>query len=601
MKKKGFQFCLLTAAIAAWLMPLESRAQHSIHWQINPKGFPADVSIFADVEADGTFKRNLAADAFSVSMDEYAGEQGGWILNRQQVTAGQAGAEILVLVDISSSYTGAFSSAKQVLKSIIEHMDASRDRLAVATTPASGGFSEAELAIPFNSDKDVLTSEVGDLKTLPSSDKTGSRLCYALSEALRFFPEKTQDKYRAVILLTGGADKGEGKGDCVKDSYADGLVPFFPIVFKLDRKYDDARNSHKIENFCHDIAQNTGGRSIFRQSNGSMKQFVGLIWNRIRSQYHLRVMFPCYKPMPSVEHLSLLKVEGRDAEAIKFNATSAPPPTPVVTAFYPSQANSKEVEDGKVTLTVDGTGFCGSPGTVRVTVNGVQAAVKTLNPFRVTAALNSGHETGLIKVVNRYSESGESTAEFQVVKPPKGSASAGTLTFLVLGILLFAVLAILVVALRARRAGPSATASATASAATPQKPRKSDTPSPKSAAAATMAMSAVEEAWVEFEDGTRVDLEDGENLVGRETVCKVQITANGASREHCRIDCDKAHGLIWVEDLGSTNGTYYGRGGGLEKDAARLEKKQPVSSGDAIFAAGQKIVIRFRGGASGEG
>lgn len=598
MKKMHFQFWLLTAAVAAWLIPVGARAQRDVHWQVNPKGFPADVSVFVDVEDNGVFKRDLTSAAFAVSMDEYAGEQGGWIINQQQVVSGQAGAQVLVLVDISSSYTGEFAKAKQVVKSIIGYMDPTRDQLAVATAPTPGGFQEAKLMIPFSSDPSALSAAVDNMKALPSDDKTGARLCNALSETLRFFPEKPQDKFRAVILLTGGADKGEGKGDCVKDSYINGLVPFFPIVFKLDKKYDDPKNSHKIENSTHDLAQSTGGKSIFRQGENSNKQFVGLIWNRIRSQYYLRTMFPCYQPMPAVEHLSLLKVESRDAEPIKFQATSAPPPTPTVTAFYPAQADSKSVEDGKVELTVDGSGFCGPPGTVRVMVNDVQAMVKSQNPFRVVASLNAGNKTGTVKVVNRYGETGESAAKFEVIKPPKGSETTGMLTYLVVGILVFAVFAILIVAVRSRKAKPKAVANVKP----PEPPRKSDVPSPQSAAAKTMAMSSIESAWVELSDGTRIDLDEGDNFIGRETTCKIQITAGGASREHCRIDYDKIHGLVWVEDLGSTNGSFYGKGGaGGEKEAVKLEKKQLISSGDAVFVAGQKIVIRFQGGVAGEG
>ena len=96
-------------------------------------------------------------------------------------------------------------------------------------------------------------------------------------------------------------------------------------------------------------------------------------------------------------------------------------------------------------------------------------------------------------------------------------------------------------------------------------------------------------------------MDEGDNLIGREETCKIQITIGGASREHARIQFDKSHGLIWAEDLGSTNGTYYGKGHMTEKEAAKLEKRQLVSPGDAIWVAGQKIVIRFNGGVEGEG
>ncbi len=602
MKKTRFQFLLSVAISLSLFITTVAWAQRKVNWQINPKGFPSDTPIFVDVEDSGVFKRDLTAASFAVSMDEYAGDQGGWILNQQEITAGQVGAQLLVLVDISSSYTSEFSKAKQLVNNIIELMDPAKDQIAIATAPTPGGFQEAKLEVPFSSDPEVLKTAASNIRTLASNDRTGARLCNALSESLRFFPEKPQDKYRAIILITGGADKGEGKGDCVSDSYVNGLVPFFSIVFKLDKKYDDPRNSHKIENGTHDLAKATGGQSVFRQGHNNNKIFVGLIWNRIRSQYYLRTMFPCYQPMPAVEHISLLKVEGRDAEPIKFQATSAPPPTPTVTAFYPDKADSKAVEDGKVDLTVDGSGFCGPPSTVQVFVNNVPTVVKSQSPFRVVTTLNAAHKTGTVKVVNRFGETGESTASFEIVKPPKGAESAGMLTYLVLGILVFAVFAILITAMRTRKAKPSASAGAPPSApAVSNPPKRADTPSPQAAAAKTMAMSSIENAWLELADGTRIDLDDGVNLIGRETNCKVQITSGGASREHCRIEYNKAQGLIWAEDLGSTNGTFYGKGGGIEKNAVKLEKKQLISSGDAVFVAGQKIVIRFQGGVAGEG
>jgi hypothetical protein len=599
MKKMQIRFWLIISSALLWLLPTAASAQRDVHWQINPKGFPSDTSVFVDVEDNGVFKRDLTSQAFAVSVDEYAGDQGGWILNQQQVVAGQSGAQVLVLIDISSSYTGEFSKAKEIVKSIIGYMNPALDQLAVATAPVTDGFQDARLNIPFSADPAALTAALSGIKALPSDDKTGARICKSLSQSLRFFPDKPQDKYRAVFLITAGADKDEGNGDCVKDSYVNGLVPFFPIVFKLDKKYDDPRNSHKIDNSTHDLAENTGGRSIFRENDNANKQFAGLVWNRIRSQYYLREMFPCFTPMPAVEHISLLKVEGLDAKPIKFQATSAPPPTPTVTALYPTQADSKSVEDGKVDLTVDGTGFCGPPGAVKVLVNDVQTMVKSQNPFRVVATLNSANKTGTVKVINRFGESGESTVKFEIVKPPKGSQTASTLTYLVIGILVFAVLAILIVAMRSRKAKPDAVAKIAPAA--PKQPAKPNAPTPQAAAAKTMAMSAIESAWVELSGGTRIDLVEGNNFIGRETTCKIQITAAGASREHCRIDYDKAHGLIWAEDLGSTNGSFYSKGAGSEKEAIKLEKKQLISSGDAVFVAGQKIVIRFQGGVAGEG
>lgn len=571
-------------------------AQRDVHWQINPSGFPANVSVFVDVEEQGVYRNNLTSAAFQVTMDQFAEDQGGWILNQQQVVAGSAGAQVLIIIDISSTYTGEFSEAKKVARSIISQMDANRDQIAIATAPTNISSENAKLDVPFSNDPNVLISALNNIRTLGSRDQSAARISKAISAGLRFFPVKTLDKFRAIVLITGGVDKDEGKSDCIQDSYKKGLVPVFPIVFKLDRKYD-SQKSYKIENATLDLAEKTGGRSIYRKGANSNAQFVGAFWNRIRNLYHLQVMFPCYKPQV-IEHYSLLKVEERDAEPIKlitFEATSTPASSPTITALYPPYADSKLIEDGKVDLTIDGTGFCGPASAIKVYVNGVQAAVKSHNPFRTTVTLNAGHKTGKVTVANQFGETGESTVEFNVTEPAKGSQTMSTLTFLVIGIVGFALLSIIAVALKSRKAKPAAVNK------TIPKPRKSDLPSKESASAKTMAMSAIDEAWAELSDGTKVSFDEGDNIIGREETCKIQITVGGASREHARIIFDKSHGLIWAEDLGSTNGTFYGKGHISEKEAIKLEKKQLVSAGDAVWVAGQKIVIRFNGGVEGEG
>jgi hypothetical protein len=585
-------WCLL-AVFTCVGIPLNASAQRDVNWQIDPKGFPGDVSVFIDVEENGVFKRDLTAAAFALSMDEFAGEQGGWILNQQQVTSGWAGAQVLVMIDISRSYTDDFDKAKRVVRAIINYMDPARDTMAIGTAPRKDGFSEANLNVPFTSDKNALLSGLNQIKPLPSNDESGARICNSLSEGLRWFPEQPSDKYRAVMVLTGGADKGEGEGDCVEKSYANGKVPFYSIVFTLDRKYDDPRNAHKIENKTHELSQKTGGRSIFRQSENDYLQFVGLLWNRIRSQYLLRVTFPCYKPMPIIEHVSVLKVEGRDADGIKFQATSAPAPTPEITAIYPQFATRRDIDDGKVELTVDGRGFCGSPGTVKVFVGNASVAPNSQNPFRVVASLNSSVENGNVKVYNRFGQKGESAVKFEVQKPPKGAEASSTLTAIVIAIVVLAGLAILLVALKSRKAK----APTQSSPSTPPAPAMAPAAAPSTGGAAkTMAMNAISRAWIERKDGERVDLDEGVNIIGREDTCRIKLEVPGVSREHARIDLQKAQGLIWLEDLGSTNGTFWGRRGAGEDDLKRVEKKQILSAGDTIWIGGECLTVRFEGG-----
>ncbi len=579
------------AIVISLLMPGVATAQRDVHWQINTRGFPANVSIFVDVERGGVFKRDLAASAFAVSMDEYAGDQGGWIMNQQQVVSGWAGAQVLLMIDKSRTYTGEFDKAKRVMRALINYMDPNRDQIAIATAPAKGGFTEAKLEMPFSNDKNTLLKTIDSINPLPSSDKSGARICNALAEGLRWFPEQPSDRYRVVVFLTGGADKGEGKGDCVKESYRYGKVPFFPIVFKLDRKYDDPRNSHKIENKTHELAQKTGGRSIFRRGENDYLQFAGLLWNRVRSQYYLKVIFPCYRPMPVTEHMSVLKVEGQDADGIKFQATSAPPPVPMITALYPNRATRKNVDDGKVDLTIDGSGFCGHPGTVKAFVGGRPATVKSQNPFRVVASLNSSIDTGTVKVVNRFGRNGESPVKFKVIKPPKGAEASATLTGIVIAIVALGVLSIFLVAMRSRKAKvkPGVAPSST--------PNDGPSHAPSiGGAAKTMAMNSISRAWVERKNNEKIELQDGSNMIGREATCKIPVEIPGVSREHARIDLQQSQGLIWVEDLGSTNGTFWGPKGSTEDDLKRLERKHLLNSGDTIWIGGECLSVHFEGG-----
>ncbi len=589
----------VAALVAAGCLaaPSTAAAAREVHWQINPHGFPGDMHIFVDVQENGAFKRDLPASAFQISVDEFAGGQGGWITNRQQVAAGWAGAQVLIMIDRSRSYTDEFDDAKRLAKTVIGYMDPKRDQMAIASFPAPGGFSESKLNVKFTNNKSTLAASVDAVKLPPKDDESGARICEALAEGLKYFPETPADRYRVVLFLSGGADKGEGKGDCVQESYAAGKVPFFNVIFELDKKYDDPRNAHKIENKAHDLAQNTGGRSLFRRSSSENKQFAGLLWNRIRSQYHLRVVFPCYYPAPRISHTSMLKVEGRDTEGIKWEATSHPAPVPEITAIYPQQAYRNHVDDGKIDLTIDGEGFCGDPGHVKAYVGGTPVSLSSQNPFRLVASLDSNVDSGKVKVINRFGQNGESPMKFEIIEPPKGSEASTTLMVLVLALVGLALIAILAVVIRSRKAKAPA---APPPSAVPPAPsglaaKSGGSPQGEGGAPKTMAISALKRVWVVVGDD-EIELEEGRNLIGREAHCAITISdVPGVSREHAAIDVETGRGTVWVEDLGSTNGTYWGAQGTAENDAQRLEQRKLLSTGDLIWVGGRKMVVMLEG------
>ncbi len=594
-----YRLLALWIGLAALAGPGTSLAQRSVHWQINPNGFPEQTSVFVDVEEGGAFRHDLRGDTFSVSMDQFAGDQGGWILNKDQVRAGVTGAQVLVVIDKSRSWTGEFGKAKRIIRAVINGMDPTRDEIAIASAPASGQFKQANLEMTFTADKTALTQAVDRLSTLSSDE--GARFCEALTEALSWFPETTTNKYRAVIFLSAGADKGEGQGDCVKESYEKGLIPFFPITLKLDRRYDDPRRSHKIENAAYDLAKNTGGRSIFRETENDYMQFVKLFWNRVRSQFNLLVTFPCYQPQPETFHGSVLKVQGKDADAIRFRAVSQPAPTPQITALYPPSATRQQVEDG-AELTIDGQGFCHPKA---VSIGGMPVSgIESDNPYRVVAELGSNIETGTVKLCNVFGKCGESPMNFVLAKPPKGSEAFNTLVVLVMLLVLFGVLSVVLVAMRSRKARipakpPAALdapetkpgAQAPAAAALVQKP--------SAPVAKTMALSTIEKARVEMPGGEVVALRSGPNTIGREAPAQIVLAVNGVSREHARFTLESEKGLLWLEDLGSTNGTFYGPPGADEQQLKKLERKRLVGSGDTVWIGGKKMTVKFEGGTSG--
>ncbi|MBW2276874.1 MAG: FHA domain-containing protein [Deltaproteobacteria bacterium] len=599
------------AAVVLLAIPATSAAQREVHWQLNPQGFPASTTVFVDVQDGPSLRRDLPVGAFAISMDEFAGEQGGWITNTQQSGAGWAGAQVLIMLDRSRSYTKKWNEMKKIARSIVNYMDPARDTVAVASFPAAGGYSESKLDQKFTNSKGQLINAINRVSLPPKDDKTGARICEALSEGIKFFPEQPADKYRVIIFLSGGADKGEGKGDCVQASYAAGLVPFFNIIFKLDKKYDDPRNSHKIENKAHDLAQNTMGRSIFRRSENELKQFVGHMWNRIRSQYFLQVTFPCYRPAPYIEHTTMLKVEGRDTEGIKFKASSHPAPIPEIAALYPQQAYRNHVDDGVVDLTIDGQGFCGQPGQVKAFVGGRQVQLKSQNPRRLVASLNKSVESGAVKVVNRFGQNGESPMDFDIIKPPKGAEASMALVYLVIGVVALVLIAVIIVALRSRKAKakagvPTAAPSVPPPAAAAAEPSTAGAvaaakpPAPASGGAPkTMAISKLTRVWIARKDGTTVELKPGTNLFGREPHCAVQLEITGVSREHAKIDADFNTGAVFAEDLGSTNGTYWGPAGAAETDLQKLTQRKLLTAGDTIWIGGEKLSVFFESAPGG--
>jgi len=599
----AIQTIFAAALLAALAAPSLAQAQREVNWQVNSKGFPDDVSVFADVSdktmSGASFNPNLDASAFAISVDEYAGEQGGTILNANQpnMRGGRMGGQVLIMIDKSRSYTKDFDKMKKMASAIANGMNPAIDQVALAVFPTGSGYSESKLVQNFTSNKNAVKAAVNAVEYMPKDDETGGRFCNALAEGLEYFPQNVNNKYRLIIFLSGGADKSEGKGNCVQDSYAAGKVPFYSMIFQLDRKYDDKRNAHKIENAAHDLALNTGGQSIFRRSEGEMAQFIAMLWNRVHSQYYLQVTFPCYRPAPYLEHTSVLKVEGQDADGIKYQAASHPSPKPVITAIYPQQAYRNAVDDG-MDLTIDGKGFCGHPGQVKAYVGGRAVQIKSQMPYRIVASTNSNLESGKIKVGNRFGESGESPMKFDIVEPPKGAEASSTLMYLIIGLVGLVVIAVLIVALKSRKAKVPKGAPPSAPAPQPsgQVPGAPAAPAPK-----TVAMESTPGAYVQRIDGSQNPLGPGDNIIGREAHCRIKLEVAGVSREHAKITINPTSGLAFVEDLNSTNGTFWGPADATEAQLVKIEQPRQINSGETVWIGGEKLTLVLPAGAPKEG
>jgi hypothetical protein len=82
--------------------------------------------------------------------------------------------------------------------------------------------------------------------------------------------------------------------------------------------------------------------------------------------------------------------------------------------------------------------------------------------------------------------------------------------------------------------------------------------------------------------GRRIQLQPGENLIGRDPTAAVHLDFAGVSRRHARLVVD--HGRVTLEDLGSKNGTML-RG-------TRLSAPALLTDGDHIHVGSAPLVYR---------
>lgn len=570
-------------------------AEADYRWQLEPAGFPERVSAFVSVRDGERFRRDLTADDFSFGIDEYVGVQGGWIRNGATLRAGTAGADVLVVIDRSRTYTGEFREAVKTISYLLERLDPARDRVGLATTPTDRLEADVELLQALTNDARQLQKALDDLEPLERRNKSTARICHALDDAVDLFPEERTKRYRSVVYVSGGVDRGEGRGDCVEASYAGGKIPFYMLTLDVDRAFRDTSNAHRLESRLEELAEKTGGRSIFRRDDDDDRRFITALWDRARSLYHFEVEFPCFRPAPAREHVATLKVENRDAEVIRFTAPSTLAPTPFIESFEPTKVTRDRVDDGNVSLQIKGSGFCGAVTSVRAFIDEQQLSVKSVTPFELVATLNSGVERGNVKIINRFGKAGTSGLKLDVVEPEPGSEASSALSVFVLIFVAIVLASIAFLALRKRTT--TLKADDVAASIDEQKSGRADTSKQTGvgtiAAAETVKMKPIRRAWVRRGEGKLTILEEGENTIGRDEGCAIRLDIEGVSRVHARLELVSVHGIIWLEDLNSTNGTYWGPAGSKGGDLEAISERKRLEKGDILSIGGETMTVHF--------
>jgi len=83
--------------------------------------------------------------------------------------------------------------------------------------------------------------------------------------------------------------------------------------------------------------------------------------------------------------------------------------------------------------------------------------------------------------------------------------------------------------------------------------------------------------------GSRITLEEGEHVLGRDPDVEIFLNSAGVSRHHARIRISA--GRATIEDLGSKNGTFVGD--------QRVEGTRSIGDGDIIGVGAVKLTLRM--------
>jgi len=74
------------------------------------------------------------------------------------------------------------------------------------------------------------------------------------------------------------------------------------------------------------------------------------------------------------------------------------------------------------------------------------------------------------------------------------------------------------------------------------------------------------------EDRQIVQIPEAGLLIGRSSSCDLRLEDEFTSAEHCKISVE--NGTFFIEDMGSTNGTFI--------DGEQIDRKSPISAGQKV-------------------
>ncbi len=398
-------------------------------------------------------------------------------------------------------------------------------------------------------------------------------------QAVRLAAQSTLAR-RAVILLTDGKEFGDvslsTRGSVLQFS-GDSRVPIFTVGIGDDADRD----------FLHELSSLSGGESLFAPSAEELQDLLSRIGETLRSQYQISYQSSALADSRTHPFTVSATVAGEQIQAEgKFTSK---PVEPAVS--LPALDEILKEGDSPVGTTVIEPAITaqGSITRVEFLLDGEVVHTTSNQPFRYVLnsdALERGEHTLAIQAIDESGNEGVQEYRFDIT----GSSFNWGFVALVAGVAAAVALSMSIY-FRARRRRVTVVAGKGAEPAEPdvEEPPRLD---PDKAAPTTSSARVASERVASFlarlvvkrgpEKGSVFDLRAEAAVIGRSEQCEIPLRDpdRAVSREHARIWWDGSR--LWIEDLGSTNGTKVnGRG------IARAE----LEAGDTVEVGQYKLEL----------